>query len=367
MLLTFAALRAKRTHPFAKIVSMDALLTGRDPNGWMLLFPLALFVYYGIVWLAVGQDPKPGVILPQYGPPDAMSPAALRYLVTTGSDGRSFAAVLAQLAHRGFVCVEPRAPKYLVRRESNPPANPSCLAPEEAQVLRILFSDGPEVLLDPTQGPLLSVYVAAIQKALVARMEGKYFTRNAGWIILAILASFPFFFVMAFGARGKDTSGLLFLSWWFLFVTMTVGFIARVSLYAAWRGAARAHTGYGMVLIGTLALSVFMSVCIWIAYHISTKVSLAYALALASIVAAHLIFAPTLRRITQEGRRALDHVEGFRSFLNKVEQDRLDRLRAPDEELDESDEFLSYAIALEIKEAWGDHLAQAFLATTVMR
>jgi hypothetical protein len=29
--------------------------------------------------------------------------------------------------------------------------------------------------------------------------------------------------------------------------------------------------------------------------------------------------------------------------------------------------YLPYAIALEIKEAWGDHLAQTFLATTAMR
>jgi hypothetical protein len=367
LLLTFAARCAAGALLFAKIVFMETLLAGHDPNGWMLLFPLGLFIYYGVLWIAVGQDPKPGTILPQYGPPEAMSPGAVRYLVTTGSDGRSFAAVLVQLAHRGFVCVEPRPPKYLVRREPNPPANPSSLAPEEAQVLRILFSDGPEVLLDPTQGPLLSVYVAAIQKALVARMEGKYFTRNAGWIILAILATILFFFVIAFAARGKDTSGLLFLSWWFLFVTMTVGFIARVSLFAAWRGASRAHTGYGMALLGTLALAVFMSVCVWIAYHITTKVSPAYAFTLVGMVAAHLIFAPALRRITPECRKALDHIEGFRSFLNKVEQDRLNRLRLPDDELRAADGFLPYAIALEIKEAWGDHLAQAFLATTVMR
>ncbi len=225
----------------------------------------------------------------------------------------------------------------------------------------------PEVVLDPTQGPLLSVYVAAIQKSLVARMEGKYFTRNAGWIILAIFCTIFFLFVMAFSARGKDTSGLLFLSWWFLFVTMTVGFIARVSLYAAWKAASRANTGYGMVFAGTAALSVFLAVCGWIAYHITTKVSPAYAFTLAAMVAAHLAFAPALRRITPACRKALDHIAGFCNFLNQVEQDRLNRLRSPDDSLEESDEFLPYAIALEIREAWGDHLAQAFLATTVMR
>jgi len=314
---------------------MDALLTaGHDPNGWMLLFPLVLFIYYAVVWIAVGQDPKPGMILPQYGPPEEMSPATVRYLVTTGSDGRSFAAVLAQLSHRGFVTVDPCAPKYRVVREKNPPADVSTLAPEEQQVLRILFSDGPEVVLDPTQGPLPSVYVAAIQRSLVARMEGKYFTRNAGWIILAIFSTIFFLFVMAFSARGKDTSGLLFLSWWFLFVTMTVGFIARVSLFMAWQGAARANTGYGMVFLGTLALGAFLSVCGWIAYHLLTKVSPAYSVTLVSMVAAHLAFAPALRRITPACRKALDHLEGFRLFLNQVEQDRLNRLRSPEDSLE---------------------------------
>jgi hypothetical protein len=122
-----------------------------------------------------------------------------------------------------------------------------------------------------------------------------------------------------------------------------------------------------MILVGTAVLGVFLSVCGWIAYHITTKVSLAYALTLASMVAAHLVFAPALRRITPACRKTLDHIEGFRNFLNQVEQDRLNRVRSPDDSLEEADEFLPYAIALEIKEAWGDHLAQALVNTTVMR
>ena len=346
---------------------MDALLSGHDPNAWMLLFPLALCVFYAVVWIAVGQDPKPGTIVPQYQPPDAMSPAAVRYLITTGTDGRSVAAVLAQLTHRGFVTIEPRAPKYLVRRETNPPAQTSTLAPEESQVLRILFSDGPEVLLDPAQGPLLGVYVAAIQRELSSRMEGKYFTRNAGWVVFAIFSTILLLFVMVFTAKGKDTSGLLFLSWWFFFASMIVGFIARATLVPNWINALRTKTGIGQVLVGTLAISVFGVVCSWIAWHVATKVSLAYSVALAGMVAMHLIWAPALRRMTPQGTKVLDAIEGFRSFLAAVEQDRLNRIRVPEEQLRVADEFLPYAIALEIKEAWGDHLAQAFFSTVVMR
>ena len=346
---------------------MEALLTGRDLNAWMLFFPPALLLYYFIVWLAVGQDPKPGTVIPQYGPPEGMSPAALRYLITTGSDGRSFAAVLAQLTYRGFINVQPLGEKYRIFKESRPPADASSLAPEEAQVLRILFSDGREVLLDPSQGPLLSVYVAAIQKELVKRMEGKYFTRNAGWIALAVFSTILFLIAFALSAKGKDTSGLVLLSWWFFFVTSILGLIVRVSFFPAWRNALRTQKGIGMVLLSAGVLGVFLTVCGWIAYHITTKVSLSYALTLASAVALHLLFAPALRRVTPLGRKALDHVEGFRSFLLKVEQDQLDRLHDPDDELQTANQFLSYAIALEIKEAWGDHLAQAFFATTTMR
>ncbi len=346
---------------------MDALLTGRDPNAWMLFFPLALFLYYSAVWFAVGRDPKPGVVLPQYGPPDGLSPAAVRYLTTTGSDGRSFAAVLAQLTHRGFINVQPLGEKYRIFKESRPAAEATSLASEEAQVLRILFSDDREVLLDPAKGPLLSVYVAAIQKELVSRMEGKYFTRNAGWIALALVATILSLFVLAFAAKGRDTSGLVLLSWWFTFVSLIVGFIARAGFITAWRTVARTKKAVGMMLLSTGALGVFLVVCGFIAHHIATKVSLAYTLTLASLVALHLGFATALRRVTPLGRKALDHLEGFRTFLLKVEQDQLDRLHDADDELQTANEFLSYAIALEIKEAWGDHLAQAFFATTTMR
>jgi hypothetical protein len=54
-------------------------------------------------------------------------------------------------------------------------------------------------------------------------------------------------------------------------------------------------------------------------------------------------------------------------FLEKVEKDRLDKLNGAGEAPEMLDEHLSYAIALEIKEAWGDRLALTFMAATVMR
>jgi hypothetical protein len=50
-----------------------------------------------------------------------------------------------------------------------------------------------------------------------------------------------------------------------------------------------------------------------------------------------------------------------------VEQDHMRRTNAADELAGSSMEFLSYAIALEVREAWGDHLAEACVATTSTR
>ena len=63
----------------------------------------------------------------------------------------------------------------------------------------------------------------------------------------------------------------------------------------------------------------------------------------------------------------LDQIAGFRLFLQNVEQDRLDKLNSAGEPPALLDEYLAYAIALEVHEAWGDHLSETFLATSVMR
>jgi hypothetical protein len=49
-----------------------------------------------------------------------------------------------------------------------------------------------------------------------------------------------------------------------------------------------------------------------------------------------------------------------------VEQDRLNRLTDPNDS-SRLDAHVPYAIALDIKEAWGDHLCSAFIGATVSK
>ena len=95
-------------------------------------------------------------------------------------------------------------------------------------------------------------------------------------------------------------------------------------------------------------------------------ISPSFAALIAAFLLINLGWGPQLKRKTPLGREMSDQIAGFRQFLEKVEQDqwdRVDRRRAIPRTLDR---YLPYAIALEVKEAWGDHLAQTFFATTVM-
>lgn len=63
-----------------------------------------------------------------------------------------------------------------------------------------------------------------------------------------------------------------------------------------------------------------------------------------------------LRNYTAEGRRVRDDIEGFRHFLAGTEQDHLQRMNPAGKPARMDLEFIPYAIALDLREAWGDEL-----------
>ncbi len=338
---------------------------------WLLAAPAALCFYYWIAWLAIGREPKPGPLVIRYQPPDGLSAAAVRFIVTTGSDGRSFAAVIAALACRGCLRVEPRNGAYKLSRMMSDRAAESKLAPEEQRVLALLFEDGPVLELTPAMDERNTAqngrYIFHIQEELAKQLKGKYFARHFGVIALGVLATFASALVFAARAHGRDAGGAPFFTAWVLFCGLIIGMMVETSFASAWKTAVRAGTGWTKLLPGFAAIGVFLAAILYMLKQLVAGVSPAFSLMLVSFLAVNLAWGPFFKRTTPEGRRVLDEIAGFRLFLEKVEQDQLDKLNPADQAPQALEEYLSYAIALEVKEAWGDHLAQTFLATTTMR
>jgi hypothetical protein len=105
-------------------------------------------------------------------------------MTTTASDGRSFAAVIAQLAVGGCIRVEPQDGKYKISRLLGDRRVDAALAPEERRVLAMLFEDGPVLEITPSldqrNTTQQGLYVFHIQQELTKRFKGKYFNRHAG-------------------------------------------------------------------------------------------------------------------------------------------------------------------------------------------
>jgi len=111
---------------------------------------------------------------------------------------------------------------------------------------------------------------------------------------------------------------------------------------------------------------VFAGIIAFLLTKLAAGVSPAFAFMLVAFLLTNLGWGPRLKRKSPLGRKTSDQIAGFRQFLLKAEQDRLNRLHALGEASQDMDRFLPYAIALEVKESWGDQLSQTFLASTVI-
>jgi hypothetical protein len=340
-------------------------------DGGLLIAPALLLLYYVAVWLALGRQPQRGAIAIQYQPPQGLSPAAMRYIRTTGCDGRTLAAAIAQLAARGCLAIEPQGGKYMVTRlkSVDPKSLQPSLALEELGLFYELFEDGPTVVLDPKNGGPLNRYLLQINVEVQKRLSNVYFTRNARWLALGTFASFLTAIIMALTAHGRnsDLMTLLFLTWWFFFCFFFLGLIVVMTLLPAWSRMMRGLGGAKEVLIGSAVIAIFGAGGGFVLWQLKSSASLAYALSLLALVFINIAAFPALKRLTPQGRQTLEQIEGFRQFLQKVEQDRMQRLAAADPHTDAASEFMPYAIALEVREPWGDHLAEACVVTTTTR
>jgi uncharacterized membrane protein len=90
-------------------------------------------------------------------------------------------------------------------------------------------------------------------------------------------------------------------------------------------------------------------------------------LSLILAVALNSAFLVLMRAPTEKGRKVLEQLAGFREFLVRVEQDRLERMNTPEEKARMMNRFLPYAIAMGVKEGWGDTMAAAFSNAIVER
>jgi hypothetical protein len=353
----------------ARVVAVP-LLNALPHGAWLLAAPVLLFLFYLAAWWRIGPEPDPGPIVARYEPPAGMSAAAVRYVAYGTTDGRSFAAVIAALAVRDCIRVEPIGGKYRLSRLMCGCDAVAALAPEENRVLSMLFEDGPVIELSPSLDERNTAqngrYLFHIHDELNKNLHGKYFPRHSGIIALGVLATFALALPLAIVSSRSDAFEAAFFTVWILFCGLILGLIIEVSFIPALKNALRTGVGLPKLLPGLAVFSLFCGFLGFMMTRLASQASPSLPVMLAALLIVNLGWAPLLKRRSPLGRQVADRIAGFRLFLEKVEHDPLDRLN-PDEQLPRKlDSDLPFAIALEIKTAWGDRLTETFVSSTVM-
>lgn len=346
-----------------------------------LFIVVTLVLYYlgASRWLR--RKNSPGVILPQYSPPDGMSPGALRYLLTGNSDNKTVSAVLVDLATRGLVSMEPQTYYFSITKRTD--ELPNDLPGEERAAFDAMFNGIVQYksiltgatferpappcdifLWEPVEGTNAAALDFAVRHSLHNQMEGKYFTRNLGLVLPGVALS-TFLVVLAvarsqairMGEPSAPLFGLLTVTASVVAVILLGGYLPRADELL--RGRVRA-TGDVKIFVALL----YGYLCFVAFLFAETSVGY-YGLLLVTLV--NIFLPPRLFRTpTRLGRQRLDELEGFRQFLAAVELDKFHRLMRPNWAPSLSTTNLSYALSVDLEDVWANFLSVCGVKLTVI-
>lgn len=267
----------------------------------LLLGLLAPLAWYYRAWDRVGRDPRPGIIIPRFKPPEGLSPAATRYVRDMAFNRAAFTAAIISLAVKGLVRIDEEGGGFLSKPDFTltrteprkaPGRKARAFAPpskgEQAVLRALLPAVGSSIELDNENHKNFQRARSDLTKALKAEYQGRLFHLNLRFMIPPVVMS---------------------------------------------------------ALAALIALAFDGGPAIWVPW-------------VALTATLHLLFLWLLRAPTRTGRQVMDEIEGFRRYLGTAERDRLQSMRSPQLTPEVFEAFLPYAYALGVENAWCDRFAR---------
>lgn len=270
---------------------------------------LLLVAYYIRAWVAVGRDPPGRIVVPRYDAPQGQSPASMRYLRRMAYDDRCFAAAVLSLAVQGGLTIEQEKSGLLGRKRtytlhsSRPASGGAAFSEDEARLHGQLFASSTSVQLDDKNQVLLNAVKLGHMKQLRKQFTPSLFRINGGWhgggVVLTLLIG----------------GGLIWLA-------------NRAGFAPTWWFATK--PGWIAIGAGVAAL-------------------------LTNLAFGRLLKAPTIA-----GRAVMDHIEGFRLYLDVAEGDELKLIDEPPLTTELFERYLPAALALEVEQHWAERFSEVF-------
>ncbi|OGW37227.1 MAG: hypothetical protein A2Y97_11705 [Nitrospirae bacterium RBG_13_39_12] len=335
-------------------ISQHMVFFFRDMASYLpaLIGLTVFFLYYLIVWARVGRDPERKAVVPLYRPPADCSPAVARRLSTMGYDRTVFTSALLNLASKGIIMILHRGGGYTVEKTG---AARSGISPDEQVLYDALFGDGMEQTGLSEKRVLDAVTIDRAyrkhRRHLLSSVSKRFFLRNARYVVPGIIISL---IVAAVNAEIVDVEGsyvrdLTALGLW----TILAGFICR---FLSRKNVLELKKPSNLIYLMLLFPAVLYSVAVTIshAFEVFDIRQLMFLVPLFIMLTAHVVFLFLLRAPTPLGRKVLDEIEGFRTYLAAAEGDRLDRMTPPEKTPVLYQAYLPYALALGVENRWSE-------------
>jgi hypothetical protein len=161
-------------------------LSDNDAILALLMGLLVPALWYAWAWRRVGRDPRKGVIIPRFEPPEGLSPAACRYVKSMSLHRDAFSAAIISLAVKGYVIIEETNKEFTLQRLPASPGTP--LSEGEAAVLESLLpGPGSRIVLEQENHQTFQAAKKALHSALKKEYQGRLFNLNRVYLLPALL------------------------------------------------------------------------------------------------------------------------------------------------------------------------------------
>jgi uncharacterized membrane protein YgcG len=323
-----------------------------------LIGVIGIAFYYLSTWSRVGRDPPAGTIIPLFGPPNDMSPAAVRYMDKLSFDNRAFTAAIVDLGVKGHISLAetPTFSQVTARTGGKP------LPAAEEQMRIHLFSGGNSLALTQTNHAVIGGAKTALESKLSEQYNGKMFANNYGWSFLGFALALIAIATMLFAVASTKGSDLVAAGMVGTLIPCGLLLVACGVMMAGFTSHKRWN---GWIITGGILWLVIVGGGLAIIYGLGGGVNLNLMI---PAVASYLILTVALfgfywlKAPSRDGQLIRDQISGFREYLGVAEEDRLNFMNPPKKTPELFEKFLPYAIALDVENAWGKKFAGVLAA-----
>ncbi|MDN4163890.1 DUF2207 domain-containing protein [Cytophagales bacterium LB-30] len=313
-----------------------------DNPGYLIL--VLVLVFFIVVWIQVGVDPRRGTLVPHFYPPKGFGPAHLRYLTTYKFDSKSMSATYVDMAVRGLIRIKKNGSTFSMERVKE--IATERITPADQRILDQLFSRGNTLEMKQANHSELGGAQKALANIVKEAMDDVYLKKNTKYLIWGVVVFLAGYLYTLFMSPAGIRGDLIFAILWFMPWTGACVLLLSRFLMFLREGSVAGSIAMHLFLIPFLGADIFVGF-----FSGLVPIDSSIYLFVGSIICASFSF--LLKAPTHEGRKLLDETEGFMKYLKAADSPAITRMNAaPSPTPALYEQYLSYAMALGVENQW---------------